>query len=98
MAHSLGESGNYHRPTETQLLEDYLKAVDLLTVNEENRLSQRIIELQEKNQEKDYIIKGKLQEKDKQINQLIKKQENFELLIQSLINSGQLKPTINNNI
>src|SRR5688572_499397 len=41
MAHSLGESGNYHRPTETQLLEDYLKAVDLLTINEENRLSKR---------------------------------------------------------
>jgi hypothetical protein len=43
MAHSLGESGNYHRPTETQLLEDYLKAVDLLTVNEANRLSKRIL-------------------------------------------------------
>jgi hypothetical protein len=67
MAHSLGESGNYHRPTETQLLEDYLKAVDLLTVNEENRLSKRIDELQEKNLEKDYIIKGKLQERDEQI-------------------------------
>ena len=92
MAHSLGESGNYHRPTETQLLEDYLKAVDLLTVNEANRLSKRIIELQEKNQEKDYVIKGKLQEKDEQINQLIAKQEKFEHLIHSLIESGQLKP------
>ena len=96
MAHSLGESGNYHRPTETQLLEDYLKAVDLLTVNEEYRLSKKINELQEKNEENDYVIKGKLVEKDEQINQLIKKQENFELLIQSLIDSGQLKPTINN--
>jgi hypothetical protein len=27
---------------------------------------------------------------------LIKKQEQFEVLIQSLIDSGQLKPTINN--
>jgi hypothetical protein len=91
MAHSLGESGNYHRPTEAQLLEDYLKAVDLLTINEENRLSKRINELQEKNMEKDYVIRGKLQEKDEQINQLIKKQEKFELLIQTLIDSGQLK-------
>lgn len=32
MDHSLGESGNYHRPTETQLVEDYLKAADLLTI------------------------------------------------------------------
>jgi hypothetical protein len=92
MAHSLGESGNYHRPTETQLLEDYLKAVDLLTFNEENRLTKKINELQEKNIEKDYVIKGKLQEKDEQINQLISKQEKFEILIQSLIDGGQLKP------
>ena len=91
MAHSLGESGNYHRPNETQLLEDYLKAVDLLTVNEEYRLSKRINELQEKNEEKDYVIKGKLHEKDEQINQLIKKQEKFEQLIQSLIDNGQLQ-------
>jgi integrase len=34
------------------------------------------------------------QEKDKQIETLIKKQEHFEQLIQSLIDSGQLKPTI----
>ncbi len=96
MAHSLGESGNYHRPTETQLLEDYLKAVDLLTVNEENRLSKKINELKEKNIEKDYVIKGKLQEKEEQINELIKKQEKFELLVQSLIESGQLKAKVNN--
>lgn len=92
MAHSLGQSGNYHRPTETQLLEDYLKAVDLLTVNEENRLSKKINELQEKNQEKDYLIKGKLQEKDEQINALIKKQEKFEQMIQRLIDRGEFKP------
>jgi hypothetical protein len=91
MAHSLGESGNYHRPTETQLLEDYLKAVDLLTVNEEYRLSIKINELQEKNEEKDYVIKGKLHEKDEQINQLIAKQEKFEQMIQRLIDSGQFK-------
>lgn len=70
MAHSLGESGNYHRPTETNLLEDYLKAVDLLTVNDEYRLSKKINELQEKNDEKDYVIKGKLHEKDEQIKTL----------------------------
>lgn len=39
-------------------------------------------------------IEAKLSEKDKQIETLIKKQENFEQLIQSLIDSGQLKPTI----
>jgi hypothetical protein len=40
-------------------------------------------------------IEGK-QEKENQINALIRKQEKFEILIQSLIDSGQLKPTIKN--
>ena len=35
----------------------------------------------------------KLQEKDKQIEALTKKQEQFEQLIQSLIESGQLRPS-----
>ena len=74
---------------------DYLKVVDDLTINEENTLSKEIQELQEKNLEKDYIITGKLVEKDEQINQLIKKQEKFEQLIQSMIDGGQLKPKSN---
>jgi restriction endonuclease S subunit len=39
-------------------------------------------------------VQTKLQEKDKQIEALVKKQEHLEQLIQSLIDSGQLKPTI----
>ena len=34
------------------------------------------------------------QEKDNQIQTLMKKQEKFEQLLQSLIDSGQLKPTV----
>jgi len=37
-------------------------------------------------------ISAQLQEKDKQIQTLVKKQEQFEQLLQSLIDSGQLKP------
>jgi hypothetical protein len=33
--------------------------------------------------------------KDKEIQDLVKKQEKFEQLIQSLIDAGQLKPTNN---
>ena len=55
------------------------------------KLKKKVEELSEKNQDKDYVIKGKLQEKDEQINQLIKKQEKFEQMIQSLIDSGQFK-------
>ena len=46
MDHSLGESQNYHRPLEDELLEDYLRAVDLLTINEENRLRMKVDKLQ----------------------------------------------------
>jgi integrase/recombinase XerD len=41
-------------------------------------------------------VEEKQQEKEKQIEVLIKKQEQFEQLIQSLIDSGQLKPIIKN--
>lgn len=43
-------------------------------------------------------IEAKLSEKDKQIEILIKKQEHFEQLVQSLIDSGQLQPSIPNSI
>jgi hypothetical protein len=42
MHHSFGESENYHRPTEEELLEEYLLAVDSLTINDEFRLRKRI--------------------------------------------------------
>ena len=42
MDDSLGESQNYHGPTEQELLEDYLNVVDLLTINDEFRLKRKI--------------------------------------------------------
>ncbi len=42
MDHSFGESENYHRPTEEELFEEYLLAVDSLTINDEFRLRKRI--------------------------------------------------------
>jgi hypothetical protein len=49
MDHSLGESQNYHRPVEQELLEDYLScAADLLTVNDENRLRLKVELLERK--------------------------------------------------
>lgn len=40
MGHSTGISDSYYRATETELLEDYLKAVDFLTISSENKLMQ----------------------------------------------------------
>ena len=95
MGHDIGVSASYYKPTEREVLEDYLKAVDLLTINGDKIILQKqVLELKEKSKDSEYIIKAKLQEKENQIEVLIKKQEQFEVLIQSLIDSGQLKPTI----
>ena len=95
MSHDTGIVQHYYKPTIDELLDNYLLALDLLTINESNKLSKQVQELNTKNEDKDYVIKFKLFEKDEKINQLIKKQENFELLIQTLIDSGQIKPQDN---
>lgn len=72
-----------------------MKAINVLAINNNQKvLEKQITELKEKSNDNEYIIKGKLQEKDEQINQLIKKQEKFEQLIHSLIESGQLKAKV----
>jgi len=91
LSHSVGISDSYYRATEQELLDDYLKAMDSLTIDERNKLKKRIDKLEEKNENEDYIIKARLHEKDEQIKELIKKQEKFEQMIQRLIDSGQFK-------
>jgi hypothetical protein len=86
----------YYKPTEKEVLDDYLKAADLLTINEEFRLQKKVKELTDKGKDSEYIINGRFEEKNKQIEFLMKKQENTEQLIQSLIDSGQLKPASTN--
>jgi len=75
MGHNIGLSKSYYKPTERELLEDYLKAVDLLTLNEEQKLKNKVKELSKKKDEMDYIIKGKLEEKDEEIKSLKQKLE-----------------------
>jgi integrase len=68
MGHSIGISDSYYRPSDKDILDDYLKAVDLLTINTTQIvLEKQITELKEKSRDTEYIIKAKLQEKDEQI-------------------------------
>ena len=39
---------NYYRPGQDEILQEYLKAVDLLTINEENKLKREVLELRQK--------------------------------------------------
>jgi hypothetical protein len=92
MGHNIGLSESYYRPTEREVRDDYLKALPLLSINGNSLVLQKEVEkLTEKTKDSEDIINGKLEEKDKQIETLMKKQERFEQLIQSLIDSGQLK-------
>ena len=68
MGHDIGVSASYYKPTEREVLEDYLKAVDLLTINSDKLILQKqVLELKEKSKDSEYIIKAKLQEKEEQI-------------------------------
>jgi len=55
MDHSFGESENYHKPTEQELLDEYLIAVDLLTINDEFRLRKRVEKLEIEKSEMDNL-------------------------------------------
>ena len=51
LGHSIGLASAYYKPTEDEMLEEYLKAADNLTINEENRLRKKVEKLEvEKNQ------------------------------------------------
>ena len=74
MGHNLGISHSYYKPTEIQLLEDYLKVVNDLTIKKAYRLQQQVTILQK--------------EKDEEISQLKKDHEltidNFSALSDKL--------------
>jgi|SRR5215207_7306436 len=71
LGHDIGLSGSYYKPTEKEVLEDYLKAVNLLIINNTQKvLEKQINELKENSKDNEYIIKAKLHEKDEQIHEL----------------------------
>jgi hypothetical protein len=74
MSHDTGITQHYFKPKQEELLEDYLKVIDLLTINNNQKiLEKQIMELREKNHDNEYIIKAKLNEKDEEIHELKKK-------------------------
>jgi hypothetical protein len=75
LSHSIGISNSYYRPTENELLEDYLKVSDLLMIDKQENLQKELHQYQQQNQEDTLIIKGKLQEKDEEVKSLKQKHE-----------------------
>jgi hypothetical protein len=67
MGHTIGVSNSYYKPSERDILEDYLKAINVLTINKKNNnaiIEKEIRELKERNENNEYIIQTKLQERD----------------------------------
>lgn len=67
MGHNLGISQSYYKPTQSQLLEDYIKVVNFLTIEKAFCLQQQVIILQ---QEKDVEIQN-LRVKDRMKDEVI---------------------------
>jgi hypothetical protein len=71
MGHSIGVSASYYRPLDREVLQDYLKAIDLLTVDSDRKILQKqVMELEEKRRDSEYLIQTKLREKDEEIETL----------------------------
>jgi hypothetical protein len=51
LSHSIGISNSYYRPTENELLEDYLRVMDLLSIDKENSLKLKLNEYDNKHTE-----------------------------------------------
>jgi hypothetical protein len=75
MNHSCGISDAYYRATENELLQDYLKAAGqtLRIHDDEFTLQKQLSELRDRNNEENYIIRGKLSERDREIGLLRQK-------------------------
>ena len=59
MGHNIGVSASYYKPTEREVMEDYLKAVDSLTINGDKLILQKQVEeLTEKTKDNEYTYQS----------------------------------------
>jgi integrase len=76
MGHSVGISDSYYRPTENELLQDYLKATDALIMSREKQLHHEVEKLRVENTEIDIMkrnyldMKLTVESKDEQMSRL----------------------------
>jgi hypothetical protein len=92
MGHDIGISASYYKPSEKEVLEDYRKAVEILSLNNERQtLQKQMLELTEKSKEENYVIKGRLSEKEKEIQSIRKRyDEDIALLKEAMCDMQQL--------
>ena len=86
MGHKKGIQSSYFRPTDDELLEEYVKAIELLTINEENRLKIEVKELTAKTESNEYIIEHRLEQKELEVKSLEEKYERDMKVIREEMN------------
>jgi hypothetical protein len=92
MNHSVGISDSYYRATENELLGDYCKGVEVLSINNERQaLEKQVFELTENSKKDHYAIQGRLSEKEMEIQSIRKKyDEDIALLKDAIYDMQQL--------
>jgi len=84
--HDVGVSSAYYRPTEKELLEDYLRAVPYLTLTHEERLRSQAARLESRINSDAHAISD---QKEQKIQEL---QDKHDRLVRLLVERGVLKP------
>jgi hypothetical protein len=70
MGHSVGISDSYYRATERELLDNYLKAVDFLTISKQHKLENEITSVICRSKRSESEIKSNLYNKEQEIKKL----------------------------
>jgi integrase len=92
MGHDIGVSKSYYKPTEQELLKDYLNAVDQLTIiDDSKKVHKTIAELQKRSSDNEYILKAKLHEKDEQLTKILERQDDLEVRFMEVLRIAKLK-------
>jgi integrase len=73
---NLGLDKSYYRPSEQEVLQEYCKAIDYLTINDEHRLQRKVVELTQK-QDDIEMLKTAYLSKEKRIDELEKQMKEF---------------------
>ncbi|MGC1928086.1 MAG: hypothetical protein WA667_03875 [Candidatus Nitrosopolaris sp.] len=103
MGHSIKLDGVYYhkdsQKSRRKLLEEYCKAIDALTINEDNRLKIKVEELTARNESNEYVINRRLQEKELEAKSLQQKYEQDMKAVREEMNQqfGQIMSMIQQN-
>jgi hypothetical protein len=82
LGHSIGLDDNYLRLNDEEVLQEYLKAVDLLTINNEHRLQRKVVELTQKQDEIE-LMKVEQRRKDLEFReQMQQQQQQYQRMIE----------------